>query len=198
MRVFCLEYGNAMRQGAWVFKLDIRRVLADKGNDLTPTMRRLLTDMAADLQHIAMRTKAVSSEIDALANRDDVARRPMTIPGIGTLGATALLSATGDAARFHRARDLAAWLGPVPHQRSTGGKSNLLSISKRGNGYLRRLIIAGARSCYAHLDRSRDRLAGSVIGEENRYFPKDNGKSQLNENEHLSINAQYTFCCRHR
>lgn len=158
MRAFCLEYGIAMRQGAGVFKPDIRRVIADEANDLSTTMRRLLTDMAADLQHIEMRVKAVTTEIEALAAKDDVARRLMTIPGIGTLGATALLSAMGDASRFRKARDLAAWLGLVPHQHSTGGRPNLLGISKRGNGYLRRLIISGARSCYAHLDRKHDRL----------------------------------------
>jgi transposase len=171
MRAFCLEYGIAMRQGAGAFKLDIRRVIADELNDLSSTMRRLLNDMVADLQHVEMRIKAVTNEIDALAARDDVARRLMTIPGIGTLGATALLSAMGDASRFRKARDLAAWLGLVPHQHSTGGRSNLLGISKRGNGYLRRLIIAGARSCYAHLDRKRDRLGSWMNALEARMHP---------------------------
>ncbi len=82
----------------------------------------------------------------------------MTIPGIGPLGATAILSAIGDPTRFSKARDIAAWLGLVPRQYSTGGKQNLLGISKRGNNYLRRLIIHGARSCMLHLDRGKDRL----------------------------------------
>ncbi len=171
MRAFCLEYGIAMRQGAGVFKLDIRRVIADEANDLTPTMRRLLTDMCPDLQHVDARVKAVTTEIEALAARNDAARRLMSIPGIGTLDATALLSAIGNIERFRKARDLAAWLGLVPHQHSTGGKPNLLSISKRGNGYLRRLIISGARSCYAHLDRKRDRLGNWMNVLENRMHP---------------------------
>jgi transposase len=171
MRAFCLEYGIAMRQGAGVFKLDIRRVIDDEANDLTKTMRRLLTDMTGDLQHVEKRIKAVTTEIDALAAKDDVARRLMTIPGVGTLGATALLSAMGDVTRFRKARDLAAWLGLVPHQHSTGGRSNLLGISKRGNGYLRRLIISGARSCYAHLDRKRDRLGSWMNALEARMHP---------------------------
>ncbi len=82
----------------------------------------------------------------------------MSIPGIGPLGATALIAAAGDGQQFKKARDLAAWLGLVPQQYSTGGKSQLLGISKRGNRYLRRLLIHGARSCVLHLDRSRDRL----------------------------------------
>ena len=82
----------------------------------------------------------------------------MSIPGIGPLGATALLAAIGDGRQFRKARDLAAWLGLVPRQNSTGGKTTLLGISKRGNPYLRRLIIHGARSCIAHLNRERDRM----------------------------------------
>ena len=171
MRAFCLEYGIAMRQGAGAFKLDIRRVLSDEGNDLTTTMRRLLKDLIGDLEHLEKRIKAVTDEIDAVAAKDDAARRLMSIPGIGTLGATALLSAIGDAGRFAKARDLAAWIGLVPRQHSTGGRSNLLGISKRGNNYLRRLIISGARSCYAHLDRQRDRLGQWMDGLRTRMHP---------------------------
>ena len=82
----------------------------------------------------------------------------MTIPGIGPIGATALIAAVGDGRQFRKARDLAAWLGLVPRQNSTGGKTTLLGISKRGNPYIRRLLIHGARSCMIHLDRSRDRI----------------------------------------
>jgi transposase len=171
MRSFCLEYGVAMRQGAGAFKLDIHRVIADEANDLTPAIRRLLSDLVTDLNHIEVRIKVVTSEIDALAAKDDNARRLMTIPGIGTLGATALLAAMGNGQRFRKARDLAAWLGLVPHQYSTGGKSNLLSISKRGNSYVRKLIISGARSCFAHLDRKRDRLGAWMSKLEARMHP---------------------------
>ncbi|WP_371256479.1 transposase [Nitrobacter sp. Nb-311A] len=69
----------------------------------------------------------------------------------------------GDGRQFRKARDLAAWLGLVPRQNSTGGRTTLLGISKRGNPYLRRLIIHGARSCIAHLNRERDRM-GEWIG----------------------------------
>lgn len=171
MRAFCLEYGVAMRQGAGVFKADLQQVLADDGNDLTPTMRRLLSDLADDLTHLESRIKAVSREIDALAARDDVARRLMTIPGIGALGATGLVAAVGAGQQFTKARDLAAWLGLVPRQHSTGGKQTLLGISKRGNPYLRRLIIHGARSCVIHLDRSRDRLGSWIDQLSQRMHP---------------------------
>lgn len=88
MRAFCLEYGVALRQGAGVFKLDLPKVVAELTNDLTPTMRRLLTDLFDDLRRLEIRIEAVTRELGALAASDDTARRLMTIPGIGPLGAT--------------------------------------------------------------------------------------------------------------
>lgn len=82
----------------------------------------------------------------------------MTIPGVGKITATAILAAVGDGRQFHKARDMAAWLGLVPAQYSTGGKSTLLGISKRGHPYLRRLLIHGARTCVLQLDRNRNPL----------------------------------------
>ncbi len=171
MRAFCLEYGVTMRQEAGVFKLDLQRVLADDGNDLTPTMRHLLCDLADDLAHLERRIAVISREINAIAACNDVARRLTTIPGIGALGATALLAAVGAGHQFTKARDLAAWLGLVPRQHSTGGKQTLLGISKRGNPYIRRLLIHGARSCMLHLDRSRDQLGRWIDQLQQRMHP---------------------------
>jgi transposase len=81
-----------------------------------------------------------------------------SVPGIGPLAATALLAAAGNGQQFRKARDMAAWLGLVPQQYSTGGRTQMLGISKRGNRYVRRLLIHGARSCVVHLDRRRHRL----------------------------------------
>ncbi len=92
----------------------------------------------------------------------------MTIPGIGPLAANAIIAAAGDGRQFRKARDMAAWLGLVPREHSTGGKTTLLGISKRGNRYLRRLLVHGARSCLLHLDRSRDRLGAWLDGLEAR------------------------------
>jgi transposase len=164
VRAFCLEYGVAIRQGAGVFRLDLPRALADEGNDLTPAMRRMLAELFDDVGRLDQRIAGVTREVDGLAARDDRARRLMTIPGIGALGATALLAAIGDGQQFRRARDLAAWLGLVPREYSTGGKTTLLGITKRGNRYVRRLLIHGARSCVTHLDRTRDRLGGWLDG----------------------------------
>ncbi|MEI2686509.1 MAG: transposase [Cypionkella sp.] len=74
----------------------------------------------------------MSAKIEAIANEDETIRRLLTIPGIGALGATALVAAAGDGRQFRKARDMAAWLGLVPAEHSTGGKQTLLGISKRG------------------------------------------------------------------
>lgn len=171
MRAFCLEHGVAMRQGAGAFKLDLADVLADDGNDLTPTMRRLLGELREDLRQLEARIAAVSREIEATAGTNDAARRLATIPGIGPLGATAIVAAVGEGRQFRKARDLAAWIGLVPRQHSTGGKNTLLGIGKRGNSYIRRLLIHGARSCLMHLDRSRDRLGAWLDGLRARMHP---------------------------
>jgi transposase len=85
-----------------------------------------------------------------MTREDDAARRLATIPGIGVINATALVAAVGDASAFGKGRDLAAWLGLTPRQHSTGGKTKLLGISKRGNKYLRTQLIHGARAAMVH------------------------------------------------
>lgn len=158
MRSYCLEHGVPLRPGAGVFKIDILRVLDDGDNDLTDRARRVLRELHADLIELDRRVKEVSADIKNIAETDETARRLMTIPGIGALGATAILAAVGDPRRFGKARDVPAWLGLVPRQHSTGGKQTLLGIAKRGSSYLRTLLVHGARSVLMHLDRSKDRL----------------------------------------
>ena len=168
MRAFCLEYGIAIHQGAGKFKAEIPRVLVDETNELTPSMRRILTEVHGEMMELEQRIATMNQEIEDIAARSDTARRLMTVPGIGPLASTALLAAAGSGRQFRKARDLAAWLGLVPREHSTGGKTKLLGISKRGNKYLRRMIVHGARSCVTHLDRSRDRLGPWLDGLESR------------------------------
>lgn len=158
MRSYCLEHGVPLRQGPGVFKIDILRVLEQPDNDLTERARTVLRVLHAELLDLEGRIREVSAEIQNVADTDEIARRLMTIPGIGPLGATAILAAVGDPGRFRKARDVAAWLGLVPRQHSTGGKQTLLGIAKRGSSYLRTLLVHGARSVMMHLDRSKDRL----------------------------------------
>jgi transposase len=97
----------------------------------------------------------VTKDVEAIAKRDEACRRLLAIPGVGPLVATALVAAVADGTGFKRGRDLAAWLGLVPRQHSTGGKPRLLGISKRGNSHLRRLFIHGARSASLHMKREQ-------------------------------------------
>jgi transposase len=90
--------------------------------------------------------------------QDERTRRLLTIPGIGALNATALVAAVGDARTFGRGRDLAAWLGLVPRQATTGGKPRLLGITKRGSRYLRKNLIQGARASLPTMSKSDTRL----------------------------------------
>ena len=158
MRAFCLEFGIAIQNGAGAFKQQLPTVVSDEQNDLSPSMRKLILDLWSDLLKLEGRIEELTQQIIAIAKRSDLARRLTSIPGFGDLTATALIAAVGDGKQFKRARDMAAWLGLTPAQYSTGGKPTLLGISKRGNPYVRRLLIHGARSCVLHLNRTRDRL----------------------------------------
>ena len=96
----------AIRRGTGVFRSDLPRVLADDTNDLTPAMRVMLSEIFEDVGRVDQRIASVTRQIEALADREDKARRLMTIPGIGPLAATALLAAVGDGRQFRRAREL--------------------------------------------------------------------------------------------
>jgi transposase len=168
MRAFCLEYGVAMRVGPGAFKASLPTVLADDRNDLTPSMRELLAELARDLLGLEERVAGLTRKINAIAAQSEAARRLTTIPGIGELTASAIVAAVGSGKQFRTARDLAAWMGLTPAQFSTGGKTILSGISKRGNNYVRRLLIHGARSCVMHLDRTRDRLGKWLDGLQSR------------------------------
>ena len=170
-RSLCLECGVAVRQGVSAFKMDMPRVLEDASNDLSSSMRMLVAELWAELSDVEQRLKVVTDRIEASAKNDELARRLMSIPGVGALSATALISAIGNPKGFKRGRDLSAWIGLVPRQYSTGGKNTLLGISKRGNPYVRQLLIHGARSCKLHLNRDKDALGPWLDDAERRLHP---------------------------
>jgi transposase len=116
-------------------------------------MRRLVDRLWQEWKILEEQIEALSGEIDSIASQDAACQRLRDIPGVGPLVATALVAAVGNGAAFTKGRDLAAWLGLVPKQHSTGGKAWLLGISRRGNSYLRRLFVHGARSIVMSLNR---------------------------------------------
>ena len=127
---------------------------------LSLRIRQLIEDMRAEWRELDRRIAAFDNEFAAQARNNPAARRLATIPGIGVLHATALVAAIGNAQTFARGRDLAAWLGLVPRQVTTGGKPRLVGITKRGNKYLRKLLIHGARAALPRLANS-----GTPLGE---------------------------------
>jgi transposase len=155
LRAVLLERGFTAPQGRR--KLEYALTILLDGTDepgnvaLSLRTRALVKDMRTEWAELDQRIKAYDDEFAALAKAVETTRRLATIPGIGVLNATALSAAIGNGATFARGRDLAAWLGLVPRQATTGGKAKLLGISKRGNKYLRKLLIHGARSAMPSL-----------------------------------------------
>jgi transposase len=164
LRAFLLERGIAVAQGRRKLELHLETLLVAEQVTLSPRTRRLIEDMRAEWQELDRRIEAFDEEFAGQARTDETARLLTTIPGIGPLNATALVAAMGKAETFGRARDLAAWLGLVPRQATTGGKPKLLGISKRGNVYLRRMLIHGARAALPTLSRSETPLGAWLRG----------------------------------
>ncbi len=158
LRAVLLERGTTIAQGRRKCEKAIDALLTDTEQLPTGRLRRLITEMREEWSALDHRIGALDREFVELARTDEAARRLSTIPGIGALNATALVAAVGDAASFRRGRDLGAWLGLVPRQNTTGGKPRLLGISKRGNKYLRTLLIHGARAALPSLAKGETTL----------------------------------------
>jgi transposase len=151
LRALLLERGLVVPQGRRKLELFLQASAADL--PLSLRAKLLVDDLRTEWRELDRRIEAYDDEFTAQARADETARRLTTIPGIGALNATALVAAVGDAQAFRRGRDLAAWLGLVPRQATTGGKVRLLGISKRGNEYLRRMLIHGARAAFSMLSK---------------------------------------------
>jgi transposase len=158
LRALLLERGIIVPQGRAKLKLRVDELVNTSCNELSPRIRLLIEDMLARWQMIDVRIAAFDAEFITEAKQNEAAHRLTSIPGIGALNATALVAAVGDAQTFARGRDLAAWLGLIPRQVTTGGKPRLLGITKRGSKYLRKMLIQGARSALPTLSRGNTRL----------------------------------------
>lgn len=158
LRALLLERGIIVPQGRAKLRLRITELRAQPCKELSPRIRVLIEDMLARWEALDDRIAAFDAEFVAEVKQNEAARRLTSIPGIGALNATALVAAVGDARTFARGRDLAAWLGLVPRQATTGGKPRLLGITKRGSKYLRKMLIQGARAALPTLSRSNTRI----------------------------------------
>jgi len=166
-----LEYGITTRPGRLALRRNIPEILEDAENGLSMRFRQILAELYEELIQLDIRVDALDRQVDQLVKNNEDCQRLMTIPGIGPLSATALVAAIGDINTFNNGRELSAWLGLVPRQYSTGGKPRLLGISKRGDVYLRSLLIHGARSALRVVDKKddkRSRWARDVIARRNK------------------------------
>ena len=164
LRAILLERGIIMPQGRRKLELHLETLLAGETVGFSARTRLLVDDLRLEWSELDRRIEAFDAEFAAQARTDETARLLTTIPGIGPLNATALAAFIGNAQTFQRGRDLAAWLGLVPRQMTTGGIPKLLGISKRGNGYLRKMLIHGARAALPSLSKGETPMGGWLRG----------------------------------
>ena len=145
IRGFLLERGIIVRQGLRFLRQLLPDILAKRTDVLSPRMIRIVSDLAGDWRQLDDRIETVTDEIETLAKADDNCRRVMTVPGIGPIISSAMVAGIGNGSAFAKGRDYSAWLGLVPKQMSTGDRTILGRLSKRGNSYLRMLFIQAAR-----------------------------------------------------
>jgi len=153
------EYGIVAPVGIQKLRKALPQWLEDAENGLTDEFRGLLADLAEDLRYLDGRINGLDERVAQCVKNDPVARRLLELRGVGPLTASALAGALGDGKGFRKGRDFAASLGLTPRQHSTGGKDRLLGISKRGDSYLRKLLVHGARAVLRHAKNRDDELS---------------------------------------
>jgi len=140
------EFGIVIPQGIRSIMKQIPEILEDGENGLPGTMRNLIDRLTKNLKEMDHQVKELEAQILLWHRENEASRKLAEIPGLGPITASAIVATVGDAREFKNGRQLAAWMGLVPKQHSSGGKQILLGISKRGDSYLRTLMIHGARA----------------------------------------------------
>jgi transposase len=162
------EHGIVLPQGAWRLRSDVVAVLDDPASELTALAAELFRGLLDQLRGLEVRIATLDRHIVQLCRASEVCRRLAALPGVGPIIATALVASVGDARQFRCGRDLAAWIGLVPRQHSSGGRPKLLGIGAGGNHYLRKQLIQGARSVLPHLGAKADRRSRWLRGVRDR------------------------------
>jgi transposase len=150
------ERGVTIAQSPEAFKRAMPQILAQCDGELTSFCQTLMTDLLQAVHALEQRIAQAEAWIKSFMKRSALCRKITAVAGIGPITATAIVAAVGDAREFRNGRHLAAWLGLVPRQYSSGGKACLKGISKRGDGYLRTLLIHGARSVLKYVAGKTD------------------------------------------
>ena len=171
IRGLLVEYGIIIPQGIANISKQLPEILEDGENGLPGTFRRLIERLGDHLKELDRQVQELEAQIQTWHRENESSKKLAQIPGIGPITASALIASIGDAKSFENGRQLAAWLGLVPRQNSSGGKQTLLGISKRGDTYLRTLLIHGARAVIRVAERKVQHagswLAG-VMGRRNK------------------------------
>jgi transposase len=152
------ERGLVFGSGRMRFERFLKEQLLQHESELNPVCRTLFATLADEYEAIDTRIEAIDAELAAFAKSNSACRALLSVPGVGVIVATAVISAVASVSDFRSGRDLAAFLGLVPRQRSTGGKATLLGISKRGNTYVRTLLIHGMRSAFYNRKKRENRI----------------------------------------
>lgn len=148
------EFGVAIPAGPKRLRQWLSDSYGDVENDLPSTLNRLMLRMIDRLNYIESEICDLDKEINDQNKSDERCKRLIEVPGVGRLAASAIVASVGDAKEFRSGREFAAWLGLVPRQYSSGGKQNLQGISKRGDAYIRKMLIHGARAVIRHMNRN--------------------------------------------
>ena len=151
------EYGLVMPQGIGQIAKRVPELIEEASNELPGMLRALVSRLMEHMKALDEQVAQLEAHIKRWHRESEASRKLERVPGIGPLTASALVASMGEAKSFDNGRQLAAWLGLVPRQRSSGGKPTLLGISKRGDSYLRSLLIHGARAVIRAAQRKPER-----------------------------------------
>jgi transposase len=182
MRGLLYELGIVIPKGIRYVERQLPGILEDAENGLPEISRSLFARLFEHFRHLGEQVKELENQIKAWHKQNAASLRIEAIPGIGALTASALIASIGDAKTFKSGRQLAAWLGLVPRQDSSGGKEKLLGISKRGDVYLRTLLIHGARAVLFHRMRQPEHQDGWLMKLKARRNPNVAAVALANKN----------------
>jgi len=176
------EFGLVIPQGIWNVTKRVPELLEDASNELPVPFRHLIDRLTEHLKELDRQVKDFEKQIIAWHRSSELSRKLENIPGIGPLAASALVASIADANSFDNGRQVSAWLGLVPRQHSSGGKPTLLGMSKRGNPYLRTLLIHGARSAILAAQRKTENTNVWLANLLNRRHPNIAAVALANKN----------------
>lgn len=168
IRGLLMEYGIVLPQHVGQLRRGLPMILEDASNELTAFGRRLFASLYDELLALEEKIETVEQKVRSVFEASEPCQRIAAVEGIGPVTATALVAAISDGKNFKNGRQFAAWLGLVPRQHSSGGKTRLFGISKRGDTYLRTLLIHGARSVVYRASHKTDRRSLWIADKQRR------------------------------